>query len=179
MIYFSFMVIMAIITSILVLYRHGKLPKEEDKEYAISELISDDMLMLATVLLSIMTTSLAFIILIMGMNGLSPDDFNISVGVLVIISIMVLTVCLIWRDIGRKWIVIITVGTLSISLINYLIFQENQVIAASLPALLIALIGTSYKLIKSFKPKRPWLSMKLVSAHLIHLSVVLDRKSVV
>ena len=52
-------------------------------------------------------------------------------------------------------------------------YPDNKEVAASTPTLVLALVGTVYKVIKSFDPKRAWRSMKLVSAHLIHLSIVL------
>ena len=174
LIYLSLIIGLIVITSILALYRNRKMKSDRVvKTYTISELINDDILMLATVFLSILITLLTLAILIMGVNGLSPDNFNMPIGALAAISILVMMVCLTWRDIGRKWIVIISIGTVFISIIGFLAFPGSREVAASAPILVLALIGTFYRVIKSFDKKRAWKSMKLVSAHLIHLSIVL------
>ena len=174
LIYFLLMIAIIIITLILVLFRHRKMKKDKEvKTYTLQELISDDILMLATVFLSILITVLTLAILIMGVNGLSPDNFNMPVGILAIISIMVLMVCLTWRHLGRKWVMIISAGTMCISVIGFLAFPDAKEAAASAPILALALAGTSYKVFKSFNSKHAWKSMKLVSAHLIHFSIVL------
>ena len=174
LIYFLLMIAIIIITLILVLYRNRKLKSDRVvKTYSLSELISDDILMLVTVFLSILITALTLAILIMGINGLSPENFDMPVGTLAIISIMVLIVCLTWRHLGRKWVMIISAGTMFISVIGFLAFPETKEAAASAPILALALVGTSYKVFKSFNKKQAWRSMKLVSAHLIHLSIIL------
>jgi cytochrome c-type biogenesis protein CcmF len=173
LIYFIFMVAIIALTLTLILYRYKKTTRREPKTYALHELIGDDILMLITVFLAILVTVVTLTILILGINGLSPDNFNTPVGALVLISVMVLTVCLTWRNIGRRNIVIILVGTLIASVIGYLIYSGNQPVAASLPIMAVALVGTCYKVVKSFNYRKAWRSMRLVSAHLIHLSVVL------
>ena len=172
--YFLLMIAIIAITLILVFFRYRKMNKDKEvKTYTISELINDDILMLATVFLSILITVLTLAILIMGINGLSPENFDMPIGALAIISILVLMVCLTWRHVGRKWIVIITIGTLCLSIIGFLMFPDMREAAATAPILALALAGTSYKIIKSFNPKHAWRSMKLVSAHLVHLSIIL------
>ncbi|MCK5310362.1 MAG: cytochrome c biogenesis protein CcsA, partial [Thermoplasmata archaeon] len=174
LIYFLLMIAIIAITLILVFFRYRKMNKDKEvKTYALSELINDDILMLATVFLSILITVLTLAILIMGINGLSPENFDMPIGILAIISILVLMVCLTWRHVGRKWIVIITIGTLCLSIIGFLMFPDMREAAATAPILALALAGTSYKIIKSFNPKHAWRSMKLVSAHLVHLSIIL------
>ena len=173
LIYFIFMIVIIALTLAFALHRYMKMAtKEEVKTYTLSELISDDILMLVTVFIFILVTTVTLAILIMGINGLTAENFNMPIGALVLLSFMVLTTCLIWRNLGRKWIVIISIGTFLASVIGYLLFS-NSVVASSLPIVGAALIGTGYKVFDSFNPKKAWRSMRFVSAHLIHFSVVL------
>ncbi len=54
-----------------------------------------------------------------------------------------------------------------------LMFRDDLAVAASFPILIVGLVGAVYKTGKSFNSKRLWPSLKLVSAHVIHISVVL------
>jgi len=172
--YVLFIIISLLITAALVFYRYKKSKIDrEDKFYTITELINEDTLMLITVFLFIVTTIVTFILLISGVNGLNPEEFNIKVGLFSLVTILILTFCLIWRYIRQRWIIIIGVGIIFISLIGLIIFPNNRIVAASVPILFIALLATVYKLFRSFKLKNLWKSIRLVSAHLIHLSVIL------
>jgi cytochrome c-type biogenesis protein CcmF len=174
LIYTIFIISSLLITTFLVIYRYKKNKKSrKDKFFAISELISDDILMIITVFLFITTTIVTFVILVSGVNGLDPSDFNIKVGILTLVIILVLIFCLLWRYTGRKWIIAIGGCTLLASALGFIFFPNNSIVAASIPILVIALVGTGYKLIRSFNVREIRKSMRLVSAHLIHLAIIL------
>jgi cytochrome c biogenesis factor len=80
---------------------------------------------------------------------------------------------MLWRYIGRKWIVILGGCTLLVSAIGFIIFQNNSVVATSLPILIVSLLGAGYKIIKSLKISNIRNSIKPVSAQLIHLAIIL------
>ncbi len=172
--YVLFIILSLIITSVLVIYRYRKIKNDKKEQlFTISELISDDILMLVTVFLFITTTIVTFLILVSGVNGLNPNDFNIKVGILSSMTVLVLIFCLLWRFIGQRWITIIGICTIFASVIGFILFPDNSVVAFSIPILVVALVGTAYKIIRSLNPKKIWASIRLISAQLIHLAIIL------
>ena len=174
LIYMIFIIAILFITAFLVIYRHKKIKKSRKEQFfTVTELINDDVLMLVAVFLFIMTTIVTFVILVNGVNGLNPSDFDIKVGILGLAIVMVLIFCLLWKYTGRRWITIIGGCTLLASAIGFILFPNNGIVAASMPILVVAIVGTSYKIIRSFNIRRIWKSIRLVSAHLIHLAIIL------
>jgi len=172
--YMIFIIVSLLITTVLAIYRYKKINKNrKEKLFTFSELISDEILMLVAVFLFVLTTIVTFVILISGVNGLNPSDFDIKVGILSLLTILIMTFCLLWRYTGRKWITILAGCTLLSSVIGFVFFPNNSIVAASTPILVVALIGVGYKIIRSFNIKQLWKSTRLVSAHLIHLAIIL------
>jgi len=173
-IYFVFIILCLIITAILSVYRYKKIKKSRKEQYfTIAELISDDLLMLVTIFLFIITGIVTIVILISSVNSLNPSDFNFNIGLLSLVIILTLIFCMMWRYTGRKWIVIMGGCTLLVSAIGFIIFQNNSVVAASFPILIVALFGASYKIIKSLRIRNIRNSLKPISAQLIHLAIIL------
>ncbi len=174
LIFIIFIILSLFITVFLVIYRYKKIKKGRKEQYfTFTELINDDILMLVTIFLFIITTIVTFVILINSVSGLNPSDYNFKVGILSLVIVLVLIFCLLWKYVGRRWITIIGGCTLIASFIGYFLFPKNSIVAASIPILVVALIGTVYKIIVSFNIRKVWKSIKLASAHLIHLSIVL------
>jgi cytochrome c-type biogenesis protein CcmF len=173
LIYLIFIIVCIILTIFLSVRRYNMVKKEnKERFYSINDLISDDILMLITTFIFVITTIVIFILLISSMNFLNPSDFNIKVGFFGIAIIFVLFFCLLWRYTGRKWITIIGIGILLSSMISYFVFPSNSIVAISMPILIVALIGTFYKIFKSFNFKKIWPSIQIISAHLIHLAII-------
>ena len=174
LIYMMFIIAISFITAFLVIYRYKKIKKSRKEQFfTVTELINDDVLMLVAVFLFITTTIVTFVILVNGINGLNPSDFNIKVGLLSLVTVLILIFCLLWKYTGRRWITIIGGCTLLASAIGFILFPNNSIVAASMPILVVAIAGTSYKIIRSFNIRRIWKSIRLVSAHLIHLAIIL------
>jgi len=172
--YFIFLIATLVIVSILVFYRYQKDKKGSTEQFfTINELISDNVLMLLTVFMFITTTIVTLVILISGVNGLDPNDFNSKVGALSLIIVILLIICLLWRNIGRKRIMVIGTGTLIASIICVVFYPQYSIVAFSLPILIVALVGTVFKILYSFNTKQLLKSLKPVSAHIIHLSIIL------
>ncbi len=174
MTYFLFMLFIIAITSILAFYRYKKMDKpEEEKYYKLSDLISNDMLMLGMVFLAILSTIIITAILLAGINGLDPKDFDAKAGLLALTTVLIMILCMVWMYLGKKRTLMIAVIAVIASLIAYAAYPEERLGAGSLPILAVALGLSVYKIGKSFNPRRPWRSMGPVSAHLIHLAVIL------
>ncbi len=174
--YFAMMVGMLILVAILVIYRQRKMKPsqpEEEKSYSLSELINDDILMLGTSFLLILLTAVTMLILVRGINGLAPENFDGPVGILTLVLILIMVLCVSWRVLGKKLITQLLLATIMISAIVMAIYPDNLIAAGAFPILITALVVISYSIIKKFNPKNPWRSMKSISAHLIHLAVIL------
>lgn len=172
--YFTAQLIMMAVTIVLALYRQRQIGnKSEDRTYTLSELINDDILMLATTFLFVLITSVTLLILVRGVNGLAAENFNAPIGILVIALILVMMFCICWRLIGRRHISQITLGTIIASLVSIMLYPGNVLVAGAFPILLVSMVLISFVIIKRFNMLRPWQSLKLISAHLIHLAVVL------
>jgi cytochrome c biogenesis factor len=175
-IYLIFMIIAVFITVILAYktYRERRRSKADEDQYiTLSELMNDDMLMFGSILLLIVSTIITMLILIGGINGLTGDNFNTPVGVLAIGGVLLLTVCLIWRDLGRKRMAQVAGGTALLAICAGIAVPDYFAAASTIPVLLVGLVGSIYKIAKSFKPGFVLPSLSLTSAHLVHLSVVL------
>jgi cytochrome c-type biogenesis protein CcmF len=175
-VYVWFMVLATLLTVYLAfkIYARDRREKEEEDKYIdLEELISDDLLMFTTIILLVLTTLVTMLILLSGVNGLGPEDFNGPVGLLAMTGTLLLLVCLIWRDLGRKRVVQLAGVTLLAALAGFFLFSDNPEVGASMPILIVGMAGTGYKVAKSWNRKRLWPSVKLISAHLVHLSVVL------
>ncbi|MCJ2540288.1 MAG: cytochrome c biogenesis protein CcsA, partial [Candidatus Thermoplasmatota archaeon] len=175
-IYVLFMILATVFTVYLAfkIYARDKKEKGEEERYIeLEELISDDILMFTTIVLLVLTTIVTMLILIGGVNGSGAEDFNGPVGILAMVGTLLLIVCLIWRDLGRKRVVQLAGATLLASLLGYFMFSDDAAVAVTMPILIVGMIGTGFKVVKSWNRKRLWPSVKLISAHLVHLSVVL------
>jgi cytochrome c-type biogenesis protein CcmF len=174
-VYIWFMVIATLLAAFLAfrIYSRSRKEKEEDRYIELKELISDDILMFATIVLLVLTTVVTMLILISGVNGSGPDDFHGPIGILTMVGVLLLLVCLIWRDLGRKRVVILAGASCLASLAGFFAFPDHAAVATTMPILIVGMVGTSFKVVKSWNRKRLWPSVKLISAHLVHLSVVL------
>ncbi|NIP36205.1 MAG: hypothetical protein GWN18_14780, partial [Thermoplasmata archaeon] len=94
-----------------------------------------------------------FLILLGGVNGLSADNFNTPVGILSLIGTLVLLLCMVWRDWGKKRVVQAAGVSLLAGLVAALLF-DNWLAALSIPILLVGLAGACYKVYRSFDRKR-------------------------
>lgn len=175
-VYLWFMVIAFLVTLVVVFRVYAKKRRdtedEEERYYTLSELIEDDMLMFATIIMLVLTTIVTFFILVSGMDGLYPEDFDRPIGFLAMIGVLLLFICLVWRDLGRTRVAQIAGATALVAVMSALMFRDNMAVAFTLPILLVGITGSGYKIVKSVNLKRPLPSAKLVSAHLIHLSVI-------
>jgi cytochrome c-type biogenesis protein CcmF len=175
-VYVWFMIITFVLMLIIVFRVYDKKRKREEEEeryYTLAELIEDDMLMFGTIIMLVLTTIVTLFILMSGMDGLGPEDFDRPIGFLAMIGVLLLFVCLMWRDLGRTRVAQIAGATALAAVMAALIFRDNMAVAATFPILIVGLVGAVYKTGKSFNRKRLWPSLKLVSAHIIHVSVVL------
>ncbi|MCK4757329.1 MAG: cytochrome c biogenesis protein CcsA [Thermoplasmata archaeon] len=173
--YFIMMIAFSILTIILMAYRQRKMgSRGEERSYTLSELINDDMLMLATTFLLVLTTVVTLLILVRGVEGqLVAENFNGPVGVLVLLLILAMVFCISWRILGRKVVSMVALGTVAASLVAMMLFPDNIIAAGAIPILAVSLTLVSYSIIKRFNRQRPWQSLKVISAHLIHLAVIL------
>ena len=171
-VYIFFMVVATILAIVLVMRMYRRRERKEEKYFTLAELIDDDMLMFITISIFILTTFITFLILIGGVNGLGADNFNTPIGILSLLGTLVLLLCLVWRDWGRKRVTQLAGVSLLVGILAALVF-ENSLAALATPILIVGLAGAVFKVYKSLDFKRTISSLALVGAHIVHLSVVL------
>jgi cytochrome c-type biogenesis protein CcmF len=171
-VYLWFMVLSTILAVALAWRVYSSKEKKEEKYFTLGELVDDEMLMFISIAIFIISIFVTFLILLGGVNGLGADNFNTPVGILSLIGTLVLLLCMVWRDWGRKRVVQVAGASLVAGLVGAIVF-ENSLAALSVPILMVGLVGACYKVYKSFDRNRAMSSLALVGAHLVHLSVVL------
>ncbi len=171
--YLALVIGIVVVTAVLAWLASRRRPREEERYYTLAELVSDEMIMFATVTLMVVTTLVTLVILVGGVNGVGPDDFHGPVGLLAVVGMAVLLICLVWRDLGRRRVAMLALAALAASGIGALAFRDHVLVAGTVPVLAVALAGTAYRAARSWSRKRPWASLSLVSAHLVHLAVVM------
>jgi cytochrome c-type biogenesis protein CcmF len=174
-VYVWFMILSVMITAFLAtrIYLRTQKKEEEERYFTLSELMDDDMLMFGTLVLIIVSTVITMLILMAGVNGLTAENFDTPVGLLAIVGIVVLMVCLMWRHLGKLRMAQLAGVTILASICAGLLVQDHFTVASTMPILVVAMIGTIYKAVKSFNPKRLLPSISLSAVHIVHLSVVL------
>ena len=171
--YLALIIGIVAVTAALAWRASRRRPREEERYYSLGDLISDEMLTFATVTMLAVTTLVTLVILVGGVNGVGPDDFHGPVGLLAVVGMALLLVCMVWRDLGRRRVALLALGALCASGLGALAFRDDVFVAATVPVLAVALAGAAYRAVRSWSRKRPWASLGLVSAHLVHLAVVM------
>jgi cytochrome c biogenesis factor len=108
----------------------------------------------------------------MGVNGLDRTLFDTRVGFFAMVGVFVLVACLIWKYLGTKATAYSLLLTMGISLILWLLYPDNVIVATTTPILALALGASIYKIIKSVNKKSLKGSINGIAPHLVHLGVV-------
>lgn len=176
--YFLLMIGISVIGLILLAWRLHKEDKieEEDSEdpgkNPLGDLITDNNLMFITLILISVTTLVTLLQLIMSINGVDVNQFNLKVGVFAMIGIIVLVMCMVWKYLGGKVTMYSLLFAGAVSLILFIVIPNEGIYLATFPFLLLAVGATSFKIIKSINRKSLRASMNGIAPHLVHLGVV-------
>jgi cytochrome c-type biogenesis protein CcmF len=175
--YFILMVGVAILGAILLIWALVRWGDEEhsqttEREF-LEEFINDRSLMFITLIVFTISTIVTLLLLIMAVNGLDRNLFDIRVGAFAIVGVIVLIACLIWKYIGIKATAHSRLLTMGISLILLLLYPDYGIVAFTTPILVLALGVSIYKIVKSINKKSLRGSINGIAPHLVHLGVVL------
>jgi cytochrome c-type biogenesis protein CcmF len=177
--YFLLMMIIAIGGAMLLIWalmkRGGKgddISSEKSKSF-IEEVINDRSLMFLTLIILTLTTIITLFLLILSINGADRTQFDTKVGFFTIVGIVLLSVCLVWKYLGRMATLYSLLFCGGISFLLAVLYPENWIVLASMPFLLLALGASFYKIIKSVNRKSLRGTVNGISPHLVHLGVVL------
>jgi cytochrome c-type biogenesis protein CcmF len=157
--YFLLMMIIAIGGAILLfvvlIMRRGV--SEDISSYeskgVLEDVINDKVLMYVTLMVLTITTLVTLALLILSVNGADRTQFDSKVGLLTMVGVVILTLCLAWKHLGRLATLISLLLCGGTSLLLAILFIDNWIVASTMPFLILALGVTSLKMIKSIKTK--------------------------
>ena len=99
--------------------------------------------------------------------------FNNRAAIPTAIILLLMSICLL-RDLGTKKVSVILVAVFGMSLVSLFVSPFNIAsIDVSVPALVLALMATLYRIVRSVDRIKKFRSLRSVGAHVIHLGVVL------
>ena len=149
---------------------------EADSPKTISEYISDRNNMALTVTLLIFTTIVGLLILLKNTDTAqlaNYEEFNQKMSIFFVALMITMSLCLIWKFIGKKRAFMLALMLIFASIIFALAFSANALVAFSLPSYICALIVSIIKIGKLKIGRSARLFLKNIGPQLIHLGVAL------
>ncbi len=179
---FSLMLSLFALTVLLAYsrYRSMERPEEQPEPEKLSEYISDKNNMMLTVILLIVTSAVMLLLMFKNMNasqGSNYAEFNQKMSIFFVGLMTTMSLCLVWRFIGKEIAFILGSGLIVASIVAGVIGAAtgwiDALVAFSLPAYAVALAVSIVKLAKSRVVGSIRKTLQKASPHLIHLGVAL------
>ena len=161
-------------------YRSTPKPKEEPEPEKISEYVSDRNNMMLTTLLFVVTSAVLLLLLFKNLNSTQQatyDEFNQKMSLFFVITMVTLSICLLWKFVGKAVALYLGVGMIVLSL-GFAVFgavtgDVNWLIAFSLPAYLVAVGASAFRLARSVKGRSLRSILKRAGPQIVHIGVAL------
>ncbi|MEE9151026.1 MAG: cytochrome c biogenesis protein CcsA, partial [Thermoplasmata archaeon] len=176
--YFILMIVIAIVGAVILIWaliKRGGLVEENidrPKKNILEDIINDKNIMFVTLILLTVTTIVILLLLIMSINGADRAQFDSKVGFFAMAGVVVLFACLVWKYLGRKMTLYSSIITGAISIFMGILFQNQWIVASTMPFLILATGASLYKITKSINRKSLRASVNGIAPHLVHLGVV-------
>lgn len=178
---FSLMTALFSLSIVLSILRYRQAPAPAGEPLPkISDYISDKNNMLLTVVLLLVTTAVVLLLLFKNVDvaqAANYDEFNQKMSIFFVAISVALTVCLIWKFIGKERAFLVGVGLLVASVAFALPAAAgdfvNGLLAFSAPSYAVAVGVSVFRLYKSRTPGSVRRSLQLMSPHIVHLGVAL------
>jgi cytochrome c-type biogenesis protein CcmF len=161
-------------------YRSAPKPEEEPEPRKISEYVSDRNNMLLTIVLFVVTSAVILFLLFKNLNSTPQanyDEFNQKMSLFFVATMVTLSICLLWKFIGKSIALYLGVGTIvvSIALAAYGAATGglNWLVALSLPSYLVAVGASVFKLAKSVGGKSLRSILQKTGPQIVHIGVAL------
>ncbi|OGS55764.1 MAG: hypothetical protein A3K60_04350 [Euryarchaeota archaeon RBG_19FT_COMBO_56_21] len=167
------------ITFAIMKSRHTPLLESEPPP-KISDYISDKNNMLLTVILFIATSAVMLLLLFKNVDvaqAANYDEFNQKMAVFLVAISVTMTICLMWKMLGKEWAFLLGIGLIAASAIlgisavvgNF----ANGLVAFSAPSYAVAIGVSAIRISRSKVPESIRKTLQQASPHIIHLGVAL------
>lgn len=161
-------------------YREVGLPAETREPEKMSEYVSDKNNMLLTVALLIVTSAIMLLLLFKNVDvtqSANYAEFNQKMSIFFVSVMVTMTICLLWKALGKERAFLLGVGLTVVSGILAVVGAMSESIDAlvtfSLPSYLVGVAASSYRLAKSKVPGSVRKTLHRMSPHIIHLGIAL------
>ena len=178
---FSLMISLLTLSILLALLRFRSAPASEaEPQPRIVDYISDKNNMMLTVALLLVTSAVMLLLLFKNVDvaqAANYDEFNQKMAVFFVAVSVTLTICLIWKLIGKERALLLGVGLLVFSVVLAAVAVvwdvANGLLAFSAPSYALAIGASAVRLAKSRVPGSIKRSLQQASPHVIHLGVAM------
>ncbi len=161
-------------------YRDVGLPAEQPEPEKLSGYISDKNNMLAAVVLLVVTGAIMLLLLFKNVSvtqSANYAEFNGKMSLFFVALMVAMTVCLIWKFVGKEKAFLLGIGLMLISIAGAVAAAVggyfDWLVGFSLPSYVVAIGASVIKLAKSGVAGSVRKSLMRASPHLIHLGVAL------
>jgi cytochrome c-type biogenesis protein CcmF len=121
--------------------------KTSEKKF--KDYINDKNILTFALILLIIGAGITTYLLLASVNGASREVYDSQAPIIVLPMVIVLSIYMVWKKIGRKNVLYFASAMIASSIIGYLIYPDNTIISATFPLLIIALLASLYKIFKS------------------------------
>lgn len=179
---FSIMILLLIIAVFFVYREYRSMPKKDEaqEQQKISSYISEKNNMTLAALLMAVTAIIMLLLLFKNINLTQTanfTEFNQKMSLFFAALMIAMTLCLIWRYLGKEKAFQVSVGLIALSILLALIGAGTNsfdwLVAFSLPSYLAAFGASIFKLWKSWVPRSLMKTLRKMSPHIIHLGIAM------
>ena len=161
-------------------YRSTPKPEEEPEPEKISEYVSDKNNMLLTTLLFVVTSAIILLLMFKNLNALPQanyDEFNQKMSLFFVATMTVLSVCLLWKFVGKARALYLGLGMIAASTViavaGGVTGSVNWLVGFSLPSYLVAMGASAFKLVKSVGGRSLGPILRKAGPQVVHMGVAL------
>jgi len=126
----------------------------QEEEFKATDIISNKNLMIATIIILSIGAVVATILILLGVNGIQREVFDARAPWIVAPLIIVLVVCMVWRYIGKENSLYLIGGLVLLGAGGFFLLPDNRIVGLGLPILAVALVASTYKMIKVTEYRR-------------------------
>ncbi len=161
-------------------YRKTPKPEEEPEPERISDYVGDKNNMILTTVLFVVTSAVLLLLLFKNVNfsqQANYDEFNQKMSLFFVATMVTLSICLLWRFVGRVAALYIGVGAIALSIglaaVASVTGVVNWLVAFSVPAYVVAVGASAFKLAKSVKGRHVLPILRRAGPQIVHIGVAL------
>jgi len=179
---FTLMVAMFAFTAYLMYSKYAATSKKEEEPEPdrVSEYISDRNNTTLTVVLLVVASAVMLLLLFKNVNvsqSANYTEFNQKMSLFFVFLMVALSICLVWKSIGKEGAFWLGAGMLVASVVLGILAAAtggfDWLVAFSLPSYVMAVIASGFRIVRSRVPGSARKTLQKLSPHIVHLGVSL------